>query len=211
MSGEQAGMARQPVLGTAGYGENAEALVKQYEGISFHDVHRQVAHLLPEPPARVLDVGAGTGRDAAALAAKGYTVTAVEPTPELRERAMALHPEPGIEWLGDSLPDLVTLADRAQSYDAVMLTAVWMHLDEAERARAMPRVARLLRPGGVMILSLRHGPVPPGRRMFEVSVEEMTRAAEAEGLERVLHLERKDGLFNRAEVSWTRLAFRKPA
>jgi len=162
MSGEQAGMARQPVLGTAGYGENAEALVKQYEGISFHDVHRQVAHLLPEPPARVLDVGAGTGRDAVALAAKGYTVTAVEPTPELRERAM-------------------------------------------------PRVARLLRPGGVMILSLRHGPVPPGRRMFEVSVEEMTRAAEAEGLERVLHLERKDGLFNRAEVSWTRLAFRKPA
>ncbi|HWX48888.1 MAG TPA: class I SAM-dependent methyltransferase [Roseomonas sp.] len=203
-------MARR-VSGTEGYGENADALVKQYESISFHDVHRQVLHLLPEPPARVLDVGAGTGRDAAALAAKGYTVTAVEPTAELRERAMALHPEPRIEWLNEGLPDLAALSGRDESYDVVMLTAVWMHLDEAERARAMPRVARLLRRGGVMVLSLRHGPVPPGRRMFEVTVEEMTRAAETEGLEPVLHLERKDGLFGRAEVSWTRLAYRKPA
>ena len=199
------------VSGTEGYGEDAEALVRQYESISFNDVHRQVLHLLPEPPGRVLDVGAGTGRDAAALAATGFAVTAVEPTAELRKRAVALHPEPGIEWLDDALPDLAALAGRAGSYDVVMLTAVWMHLDDAQRRQAMPRVARLLRRGGVMIMSLRHGPVPPGRRMFEVSVEETAGLAGAEGLEPALHLERKDGLFGRAEVSWTRLAFRKPA
>jgi hypothetical protein len=52
-----------------------------------------------------------------------------------------------------------------------MLTAVWMHLDKQQRQHAMPRVTGLLRSGGVMILTLRHGPVPPGTRMFDVSAD----------------------------------------
>ncbi len=81
-----------------------------------------------------------------------------------------LHPSPLIDWRDDGLPDLAGLAGRSGTFDVVMLTAVWMHLDAAERHRAMPRLAALLRAGGgVMALSLRHGPVPPGRRMFDVS------------------------------------------
>jgi hypothetical protein len=61
-----------------------------------------------------------------------------------------------------------------------------MHLDAHQRERAMPRVASLLSSGGTMSLTLRHGPVPPGRRMFEVSGDETTRLAQAEGLRLVL-------------------------
>jgi protein-L-isoaspartate O-methyltransferase len=57
--------------GTEGYADEAEALVKQYETISFGDVHRQVIHLIPTAPSRILDIGAGTGRDAAGFAAMG--------------------------------------------------------------------------------------------------------------------------------------------
>src|SRR3954453_11536769 len=42
-------------------------LVPRYEGLRFEDVQREVIHLFPAPPAQVLDVGAGTGRDAEAL------------------------------------------------------------------------------------------------------------------------------------------------
>jgi hypothetical protein len=63
--------------------------------------------------------------------------------------------------------------------------------------------------GGVIIVSLQHGPVPPGRRMFDVSAEETERLADAESLQLVLKLEHQDGQFGRAEVSWTRLAFSK--
>ena len=42
--------------------------VNQYEGLAFADVHRDVLHLFPATPSRVLDIGAGTGRDAAAFA-----------------------------------------------------------------------------------------------------------------------------------------------
>jgi len=199
------------VSGTEGYAAEAEALVGQYEGIRFADIHKQVLHLIPAAPCRVLDIGSGTGRDAAAFAAMGHAVVAVEPIAELRERAAALHPSPRIEWLDDGLPELSRLAARGEDFDVVMLTAVWMHLDEDQRRRAMPRVAALVRRGGVAILSLRHGPVPPGRRMFEVSAEETAALAAAEGLAVALRLDDRADDLGRPGVSWTRLAFSKAA
>jgi SAM-dependent methyltransferase len=123
-------------------------LVRQYESRSFADIHRSILPLIPTAPCRVLDIGAGTGRDAAALAALGHSVVAVEPTDELRAHARRLHPSPGIEWIGDSLPELARVNARGERFDLAMLTAVWMHLDDAARTRAMDRVARLLQPGG---------------------------------------------------------------
>jgi hypothetical protein len=67
------------VLGTEGYAEHAEVLASAWRGISFEDHHRPVLHLIPDAPSRILDVGAGMGRDAAALAAMGHAVLAVEP------------------------------------------------------------------------------------------------------------------------------------
>ena len=91
-----------------------------------------------------------------------------------------------IEWLDDSLPDLAAIRARGDKFDVVMLTAVWMHLDALQRRRAMPNVAALVRNGGVVMMSLRHGPVPPGRRMFEVSSEETIAMAQPLGLRCVL-------------------------
>ena len=197
------------ISGTEGYAAEAETLLIQYERPVFAEVHAQILHLIPPPPARVLDIGAGTGRDAAALAALGHPVVAVEPTAELREPGKALHRSPLIEWIDDGLPDLARLSGRAGSFDATLLTAVWMHLDADQRARAMPVVARLLADEAVLILSLRHGPVPPGRRMFEVTAHETVALATAEGLSLILQRENQDGFFKRPEVNWTRLAFRK--
>ena len=204
------GAGRVPVgrpSGTEGYADEAEALVKQYESISFGDVHKQLLHLIPKPPARILDIGAGTGRDAAGFAAMGHIVTAVEPTIELRTRAMKLHASPQIEWLDDSLPYLSLVSRRGETFDVVMLTAVWMHLDEQQRRQAMVCVASLVRPGGLMALSLRHGPVPAGRRMFDVTTTETIALAQAEGLTCVQRLEDVVGLLKRPGLSWDRLAF----
>jgi hypothetical protein len=41
---------------------------------------------------------------------------------------------------------------------------------------AMPNVAALVRNGGIVIMSLRHGPTPPGRRASTVRGEEFQRA-----------------------------------
>jgi hypothetical protein len=137
----------------------------------------------------------------------GHRVVAVEPTDELRTGAMALHPSPRIEWIDDSLPDLRLLRARHEAFDAVMLSAVWMHLDERQRQDAMPTIASLTRVGGVLIMSLRHGPVPPGRRMFEVSAGETIAVAQTSGLSSEVNARAPS--FRDPSASWTRLAFRK--
>jgi len=192
---------------TAGYAEQGDALARQYESVRFTDVHGPVLHLIPRTPGVVLDIGAGTGRDAAALAAMGHRVVAVEPTGELRIRAATLHPSPRIEWVDDRLPELSRITGRGESFDVVLLTAVWMHLDLPQRQQAMPTVAGLLQRGGALLLSLRHGPVPLGRRMFEVSADETIQLAGEAGLHVVVRAEDQADFFCRPHVRWTSLGF----
>ncbi|MFD8596680.1 class I SAM-dependent methyltransferase [Kitasatospora sp. NPDC059646] len=187
---------------TAGYADAAEALAEQYESVTFAEVHREVLHLFPTGPATVLDIGAGSGRDAAALAAAGHRVTAVEPTAPLRELGRARHARHPVDWVDDALPDLPSLTGR---YDLILLTAVWMHLDAGQRAAAMATLARLLADGGRIVLSLRHGPVPAGRRMFPVDAAETVALARSHGLA-PLHLAHREDPHARAGVSWTYLA-----
>lgn len=197
--------------GTEGYAETAEALVRQYESVTFERVQHWSLPLIPPAPGRVLDIGAGTGRDAAGFAARGYSVVAVEPTREFRSRAAVLHPSPAIEWVEDSLPDLTLIIARGETFGLVMMTAVWMHLDEVQRRRAMPNIAGLVRPGGLAVMTLRHGPVPPGRRMFAVTADETIGLAQAAGFAVVHEEYSPEGALSTPGVTWTRLAFARAA
>ena len=204
-------MTSAPVSGTEGYADEAEELFRLYESIPAADAHRAALHLIPASPASVLDIGSGTGRDAAWFADLGHRVVAVEPTGAMRIPAMALHPSTQIEWLDDSLPDLALVRARGVSFDLVMLTAVWMHLDAAQRRQAMPNIAALVRPGGTVIMKVRHGPVPVGRRMFDITPEETIELARTQDLHSVLNVRTESSQeANRlAGVSWTNLAFVK--
>lgn len=190
------------IEGTQGYGNNAPALAEQYESITFDDVHHEVMHLFPSPSARVLDVGAGSGRDAAALAMLGHRVVAVEPTDALRQEGLRLHAGKPIEWVDDHLPDLQQLHRRKDRFDLILLTAVWMHLDIQERRTAMKSLAGLLDANGRISMSLRHGPVPEGRRMFEVSADETIELADSHGL-RAVHVAERDDMLGRSDVRWS--------
>lgn len=216
---------------TAGYAEAAGQLVDQYESVAFADVHHDVLHLFPARAGTVLDIGAGSGRDAAALAAMGHRVVAVEPTAELRALGRAIHAGARVEWVDDALPDLPVLrglgrgdgrghpADNTSTdtgtgtgtgrrFDLILLTAVWMHLDVKERTAAMGTLAGLLADEGQIVLSLRHGPVPPGRRMFDVTADETVGLARAHGLHLVHRSERADP-HGRPGVRWSNLGLRK--
>lgn len=191
---------------TAGYASEADALAVQYESITFEQAHQATIHLFAPSASRVLDLGAGTGRDAAALAKRGHHVTAVEPTAELRAHGERLHAESRIRWIDDSLPELNVLAALGETFDLILLTAVWMHLDVREREVAMARLASLTARGGSIIMSLRHGPVPPGRRMFDVTAPETEALAHRHELTTRFRTEQPD-MLGRADVSWTFLAF----
>ncbi len=197
-----------PIPGTAGYGAHAAALADQYESLSFTELHRDVLHLFPATPSRVLDIGAGSGRDAAALAKLGHYVTAVEPTAELRAEGQRRHAALPMAWIDDHLPRLDRLRALGERFDLLLLTAVWMHLDAAERAAGMPALASLMAEGGQAVMSLRHGPVPAQRRMFDVSADETIALAAAHGLACHYKGTRAD-VQGRDGVSWSVVALQR--
>ncbi|PCJ86218.1 MAG: SAM-dependent methyltransferase [Hyphomicrobiales bacterium] len=197
------------VKGTLGYSDQAAQLQPRYDQASFEDMHALIMHVLPTSPSTVMDIGAGTGRDAAYLAGQGHETVAVEPTDEFRTPASARYPH--IEWIDDALPKLEKLEGRIGQFDLIMATAMWMHLNEQERPLAMSTVATLLKPRGLLVLSLRHGPIPEGRLMFDVSAAETIELAKREGFENLVEAVRPSiGEINRkAGITWSHLAFCK--
>ena len=120
--------------------------------------------LLPQSSASVLDIGAGSGRDAAWLAANGHDVIAVEPSAPMRAAAASLHDNPAINWIDDRLPALGAVSRSGLSFDLILLSAVWMHVPESDRPRAFRKMINLLRPGGLMAITLRLGSGGPRKR-----------------------------------------------
>ena len=191
------------------YELNAPQLVAQYESRTFEDVHDGLLDLLPEAGKTVLDVGSGSGRDAAWLAARGYDVIAVEPCSEMRSLAMTLHRSARIRWLDDCLPDLAQVRRLGLSFDLILLSAVWMHVPTHERDRALRKLAMLLAPNGRIAISLRFGTPDAGRAMHEVSQHELAHLAQQFGLRIVRSLNSNDKL-GRSDVKWTTVVLGLP-
>ncbi|MCO6415803.1 methyltransferase domain-containing protein [Siccirubricoccus sp. KC 17139] len=190
------------------YDSNASRLVAAYEAVPPTATRDWLADLLPSPPAVVIDVGAGTGRDAGAFAAAGYEVIAVEPSSGMRAEAERLHQTPRVRWLSDSLPALTTISRSAITADVVSLSAVWQHVPPADRPRAFRKLVGLLRSGGLLVLTLRHGP-DDGRGGHPVSLAEVEALARSHGMQVVRAVPSPD-LQGRPEISWTAVVLRLP-
>jgi SAM-dependent methyltransferase len=191
------------------YEQHAPRLVTQYESLSFEDVHADLIATLPAPGGTVLDIGAGSGRDAAWLAAKGYDVVAVEPSDAMLAHARAKHTSSRIQWLSDSLPDLAKVRRLGLSFDLILLSAVWMHIPPSDRQRALRKLATLLAPKGRIAISLRLGAPDTERAMHEVSLLELAGLAQQFGL-RIVHTSDSLDKLGRSEVSWTNVVLGLP-
>ncbi len=73
------------------YQNNINKVTACYESLRFEDIHNQLLNRLPEKPLCILDIGAGTGRDAAWLAEHGHQVMAVEPSAGMRKEGQKRH------------------------------------------------------------------------------------------------------------------------
>jgi len=102
---------------------------------------------------RVLEIGAGSGRDAARLLALGVEVDAVEPSAALRERALADHPDLGGLLFHGFLPGGLPPEIR-KTYDGILLSAVIMHIPNAELFDAAFQLRERLGRGGGLLLSM---------------------------------------------------------
>ncbi|WP_319459284.1 class I SAM-dependent methyltransferase [Micromonospora sp. RTP1Z1] len=121
------------------------------EGADLAGEARMLDAMVP-PGARILDAGSGTGRVAAALAARGHTVVGVDADPALVEAARADHPGP--RWLVGDLAELDLAAqDEAEPFDAAVIAGNVMAFVAPGTERAvLARVAAHVRPDGIVVV-----------------------------------------------------------
>ena len=191
------------------YSEHADSFISQYEDLPAEDIHREWSHLVPATKSLILDVGAGSGRDAAWLAKQGHEVVAIEPASLLRKKAQRLHPSPSIQWINDTLPALTETYKLGITFDVILLSAVWIHVPPSDRTRAFRKLANLLKPGGKLVISLRHGESPDKRVMYPCSSAELKNFAK-DHLLTVLKETNCQDRMGRTAVNWSTIVFELP-
>jgi SAM-dependent methyltransferase len=113
----------------------------------FAEFARQLLDVLdPEAGTRLLDIGSGRGAIAAAAAARGCAVTAVDAAPRMVSLLAAAHPEIDVRLMDAHRLDLP-----GASYDLVTGGFV-IHL-VAEPLRVLAGLRRVLRPGASVALT----------------------------------------------------------
>jgi 2-polyprenyl-3-methyl-5-hydroxy-6-metoxy-1,4-benzoquinol methylase len=125
--------------------DEAERLSGTAEGVlELVRTRELLGRCLPPPPARVLDVGGGTGAHARWLVQDGYQVHLVDPV----ERHLAQAQQTGCTVeLGEA--GALTAGDA--SYDVVLLLGPLYHLpDRNDRRQALREAYRVVRPGGLV-------------------------------------------------------------
>ena len=193
------------------YDRAAQDLVDNYEAIDFIDAHPWlVAELSVKAPKNILDVGSGTGRDAAAMARLGHRVTAAEPSDRMRSLARALHPNDKIRWKDDALPNLSSLKGDNERFDIVVLSAVWMHIHPKDRLAALERLSDILTDDGQIYITLRTGPADKERDIYVVTPDELASLATQAGLV-MEQIDDKPDLLGRTSIRWKTVILSKPA
>ena len=126
--------------------------------------------LLPHPPARVLDVGTGTGAAALRAAARfpAAEVVGIDVSPSMIELAAAKDARPGVRFLVADVAEL----EPGEGYDLVMMVNM---------PPFIAPVASLVRPGGFIAHIASRGPVTP----FYTPSEKLARGYRRQGFETV--------------------------
>lgn len=141
------------------------------------DGEARLADALAPRNARILDAGAGIGRVAGALAARGHEVVAVEPDPGLVTEARRRYPD--LEVLEADILQLDP--QEVGTFDLVVCVGnVMILLAEDTERRVLGVLGDLLRQGGRLLLGFATTAGPGNSR--EYPYEEFVADAEAAGL-----------------------------
>lgn len=196
------------------YDEAAKSTAANYEAVDAQPIVTPVLDFLPEG-GRLLDLGCGSGRDAAFFLKQGYDVTGLDGSEAMLREASSYHPELLGRLVHHELP--WPFPFDAGSFDIVLSFAVIMHLEEAHLSRLFSEIARVLRPGGVAAYSVNtarpgldeHGDDSNGRHFTCLDAERWERYHLSAGLETVAVWDNED-ITGRPGIRWVTFVCRRP-
>lgn len=188
------------------YERDPKAFADRYDSVAFEDVHPHVLTYLPSSGS-VLDVGAGSGRDARFMAARGLKVTAVEPSAGLRD--LGARNSKDVIWIDDRLPDLERIVEKTERFDLILCSAVLMLVEPMDLKKSLTTFAQVLVPAGKLAINLRT-PMPeePPGIFFDHTDHDVLAAADAAGFRCLHRFEAKDAL-GRSGYDWRGFVFER--
>ena len=131
------------------YNEHARAFSESTVCVDFSAVQDKFLMLLPVG-ACILDFGCGSGRDAKCFLERGFKVEATDGSAELCEIASAYA---GIPVRHELFQEI----DRVECYDAIWACSSILHVSKAELPEVLGRMARALKPNGIVYTSFKYG------------------------------------------------------
>lgn len=131
--------------------------VDSWEDVAGSDAFQALRDLIceraaPRPADRALDLGAGTGLLALALAPRVAHVTAVDVSEAMVDRLAQNAAKEGLTNVEAVVGDLRSLPLEDESVDLVVSNYAFHHLDDTGKELALSEVRRVLLPGGRMVV-----------------------------------------------------------
>ena len=131
------------------YNKNSVKYFDQTIHIDIAHAYRHIQERLPVG-SRILDLGAGSGRDSRYFLDQGYDVTSVDGSANLADVAQ--------KRLGISIQVLdFEEIDFKYEFDAVWASCCLMHNDAAKLRRVLKKIGKSLKPGGYFYASYKFG------------------------------------------------------
>lgn len=131
------------------YNKNADAFFTGTVNADVSDLYANFEPLLP-PHAHILDIGCGSGRDSKHFLNAGFTVTAIDGSVELCNRAS--------QMLGIPVKHMLFQDIAFESeFDAAWACASLVHVPKNEIPDIIRRIAMALKPRGVFYASFKYG------------------------------------------------------
>jgi SAM-dependent methyltransferase len=133
------------------YTAHWEDLVQRYESADVTELQALLAASF-SPGARLLELGCGSGRDAAFMLANGFDVIASDAAQEMIDAAAACHPALAGRLCRICLP--LDLTPSLGPFDGVYAVATLMHLTRPAIQDVFSGIRRVLVPGGRLFFSV---------------------------------------------------------
>ncbi len=170
------------------YENNAKHLSQRYESANVDNIHALLLKTFPSK-SYLLEIGCGSGRDAAFMHGNGYDVLAIDGSREMIAEAKRCHPELVGRLEVIKIPD--ELHFELSSFDGVYCIATLMHLDKSEIDQTIEKVAMILKAGSKFLFSVSvqrddlddHGKDEKGRHFTTMTEFEWIKCCEKYGLQ----------------------------
>jgi SAM-dependent methyltransferase len=133
------------------YEKHATELSAFYESTQLDSFHLALQEFF-FPGARLIEIGCGSGRDAARVLAEGYEVEAIDGSRKLLDEAIRLHPELAGHLCQIQLPAILPYEDH--QFDGFYSVACLMHFSGEELAGILTELHRITRPEGRGLVSV---------------------------------------------------------